>query len=409
MFRTTLPFIILGFVSLVFIQPSFSQEEKIDGEILTKADSSPLWNGCLENDSPISCTEEELSKYLKEHLLYPKAALNQHLEGKVIVGCIISRKGKVVRSNLIHDIGGGCGDEAIRIIKNMPLWIPAKNKGEPVNIIYNIEVPFTLEEEEIVFMEEPMKPIVPEKNKSLPKGKSIVEQINEMDVTVDNFFSKEKEMPYFPGCDEYDHPDKKRECSNQKLLAYMAEHLKYPEEAKESGVEGIVYVEFNVGSTGELTQLKIKRDIGGGCGNEAMRVVKEMPIWEPGKIMEKPVPTTMSLPVRFSLSKGANSKYQIHWGNLKKNEITPEQIEKVITEDILVRNRMGDHLTISTLNITYEKKSKTKEENSIGDVTIPMMRLLRKAKPGGRIIITATIQEKTELFDIQRIFEVVSK
>ncbi len=370
------------------------QEKDFGGKILVKADKMPIWKSCEKEANPLECTEEKLSAYIQKHLKYPKKALSQHLGGTVIISCVINKNGKVIKPNILHDIGGGCGEEALRIISHMPIWIPAKNNDDSaVNIIYNIEVPFIFNEKDIVYKEEPMKPIVPVRK---PKGKSLLEN------------ETKDAMPYFSGCSELNNDiKKKRNCSDNNLIAFVANNLKYPEAAKAEGIEGIVYLSFNIDKKGNLSNAQIKRDIGGGCGEEAIRVTSLMPKWEPKIENGKPVDVEMTLPVRFSLSSGINGLYQVHWGNLKKNKITESQVEKVLTEDVIVRNRYGDDITISTLNLSYEKKSKLKEENSTGDVTLAMMRMLKKVKPGGLIRINATIQEKGEMIDIQRVFEIV--
>ena len=51
-----------------------------------------------------------------------------------------------------------------------------------------------------------------------------------------------------------------------------------------------------------MGQVKVLRDIGGGCGAEAVRVVKAMPKWKPGKQRGKPVRTQFNLPVNFELN-----------------------------------------------------------------------------------------------------------
>ena len=85
------------------------------------------------------------------------------------------------------------------------------------------------------------------------------------------------------------------------LLNYLSKNIKYPQMAKESGISGIVYVTFVVNPKGEVTDVKVLRGIGGGCDKEAVRVVKKMPKWKPGKQRGKPVSVQYNLPVRFVL------------------------------------------------------------------------------------------------------------
>lgn len=85
------------------------------------------------------------------------------------------------------------------------------------------------------------------------------------------------------------------------LYKYLGSNIKYPVMAKESGIQGKVYVTFVVERDGSVTDVKLLRGIGGGCDEEAIRVVSSMPKWKPGKQRGKPVRVQYNLPVRFTL------------------------------------------------------------------------------------------------------------
>lgn len=87
----------------------------------------------------------------------------------------------------------------------------------------------------------------------------------------------------------------------QELYTYLGNNIKYPVMAKESGIQGKVYVTFVVEKDGSITDVKLLRGIGGGCDEEAIRVVQSMPKWKPGKQRGKPVRVQYNLPVRFTL------------------------------------------------------------------------------------------------------------
>ncbi len=85
------------------------------------------------------------------------------------------------------------------------------------------------------------------------------------------------------------------------LMKYLAENIKYPPLAKESGIQGRVFINFIVEPDGSITNARILRGIGGGCDEEAMRVVQNMPNWTPGKQRGKPVRVSYNLPLKFTL------------------------------------------------------------------------------------------------------------
>jgi TonB family protein len=87
----------------------------------------------------------------------------------------------------------------------------------------------------------------------------------------------------------------------ESFINYFQENMKYPELAKEKGVEGLVAVSFIVREDGSVDDIAILRGIGGGCDEEAYRLVKESGTWTPGKIDGKAVAVQMRLPIQFKL------------------------------------------------------------------------------------------------------------
>ena len=85
------------------------------------------------------------------------------------------------------------------------------------------------------------------------------------------------------------------------LYKYVQQNIKYPQLAKENNITGRVFVTFVVEKDGSVSNVKAARDIGGGCGAEAVRVVKSMPKWTPGKQRGKAVRAAYTLPVNFNL------------------------------------------------------------------------------------------------------------
>ena len=95
------------------------------------------------------------------------------------------------------------------------------------------------------------------------------------------------DMPTFPG-------------GRTALSTFLAANLKYPAEALERGVEGSVVVEFTIGEEGCLEDSRIVSGLGYGCDEEVLRLIEEMPCWEPGTINKQHVACTYTLRVRFS-------------------------------------------------------------------------------------------------------------
>ena len=113
-------------------------------------------------------------------------------------------------------------------------------------------------------------------------------EVEEEEVQEQEIFQIVEEMPAYPGGDA-------------KLMEYVAKNIKYPQIARETGIQGRVFVGFVVEPDGSVSNVKVLRGIGGGCDEEAMRVVKSMPKWKPGKQRGKAVRVSYMLPVNFKL------------------------------------------------------------------------------------------------------------
>ena len=86
------------------------------------------------------------------------------------------------------------------------------------------------------------------------------------------------------------------------MNGYISNHIHYPAQASSDGTTGKVIVEFVVNEDGSVSNVKVLRGIGGGCDEEAVRVVSGMPVWKPGKQNGKPVKVLFRLPITFVLN-----------------------------------------------------------------------------------------------------------
>lgn len=116
-----------------------------------------------------------------------------------------------------------------------------------------------------------------------------------------------EEMPRFPGCEEEENLtlQEMKKCADTNLLAFIEINTVYPEEALKMGIQGRVFVTFIVEKDGTLSNLELVRDIGGGCGEAGLQVIKlmqELDIkWRPGRQNGEIVRVRFNLPVHFKL------------------------------------------------------------------------------------------------------------
>ena len=88
---------------------------------------------------------EAFYKYLSENIHYPEQAKADGIQGRVVVGFIVMDDGSIVNVEVQRGIGGGCDEEAVRVVKAMPKWQPAVYNGKPCNVHYSLPVSFKLQ------------------------------------------------------------------------------------------------------------------------------------------------------------------------------------------------------------------------------------------------------------------------
>ena len=113
-------------------------------------------------------------------------------------------------------------------------------------------------------------------------------EIEEEEIVEAEIFKVVEEMPEFPG-------------GAAKMMEYIQKNIKYPMMARESDIQGRVFVNFVVEPDGSITNVTVMRGIGGGCDEEALRVVQSMPNWKPGKQRGSAVRCSFTVPIIFKL------------------------------------------------------------------------------------------------------------
>lgn len=207
-----------------------------------------------------------MEQYLKDSLRYPQEEKLAGKEEIVRVTFEISPDGRAHHQQLTSLFGGSSAFDAEvkRLIDSMPTWEPALDrKGRATSSLEYAIVSFRLPDSLL-------KPLPPADDSTL--------------------YSFAEEMPVFPG----------GQTSFQTYLQWM---IRYPQMEKEQGKEGTVYIYFEVTSTGSVERVKCQKGVPGapGLANEAIRVIKDMPRWAPGRMKGKPVRVGMTMPIKFTL------------------------------------------------------------------------------------------------------------
>ena len=105
-----------------------------------------------------------------------------------------------------------------------------------------------------------------------------------------------EDMPRFSGCGA------EAKCTDEKMIRFIAKNIKYPPIAKENNITGKVYISFVVSKTGKVTNVEVVRSVDKYLDAEAVRVIKLMPNFKPGKQRGKPVNVKYNIPINFTLN-----------------------------------------------------------------------------------------------------------
>jgi len=136
--------IIIFFSFIIFVGKdniSYAQSDvsdKSDYLKLEQLDSQPEYPGGFE----------AMYQFLRATIIFPKMARENHIQGKVYVSFIVDVDGSIKEPRVLEDVGGGCGQEALRVIKLMPKWKPGIKSGKPVRVLLNIPIVFTIESDD---------------------------------------------------------------------------------------------------------------------------------------------------------------------------------------------------------------------------------------------------------------------
>lgn len=236
------------------------EAEEIEEEIFTVVETQPQFPG----------GEDSLYNFIYSNLRYPQVAKDNAIEGRVFLTFVVEKDGSITNVKIKRDIGGGCGHEAKRVVEMMPKWIPGKQNGKPVKVQFNLPIIFKLKDEDKAKHTDETSLLKNDSTSSDTIVKVIFDLESDEETEIILSIDPVEIPPQFPGGED-------------SLYSFIYSNLRYPQEAIDNGIEGRVYITFVVEKDGSITGIKILRDIGYGCGEEAVRVLKMMPKWIPGK------------------------------------------------------------------------------------------------------------------------------
>jgi protein TonB len=115
------------------------------GEMPTgTVESFPAADKIVEYVEQMPQFDGDMNKYLSENIQYPEMARDANVSGRVVIKFVVNEDGSISNAHVVKGIGGGCEEEAMRVINSMPRWKPGKSNGKAVKVYFTLPVKFTV-------------------------------------------------------------------------------------------------------------------------------------------------------------------------------------------------------------------------------------------------------------------------
>lgn len=235
----------------------------------------------LKNEIPVFLVVEEpatfqggdlsnFNAWVSQNIRYPKEAVEKGLTGNIYVQFMVDEDGDVRDTKVLRGTNSILDQEAMRVILSSPKWDPPRQAGTNVRQLFTLPVNFHLKGNE--------------KEKLAPDTKQTSSNNS------DSISNSEAEKPAkFQGGDL------------NSFHTWATSNLRYPTEAFERGLSGLIYVKFTVNEIGDVENVKIIKSAGELLDNEVLRVVKSSPKWESAKLNDRPTKQTFTMPLSFKI------------------------------------------------------------------------------------------------------------
>ena len=214
-------------------------------------------------------------KIIQNHLIYPKEALEQKKSGKITVYYDVDKDGNASNYRVKDAFDEQCAAEAIRLVK-MIEWNPAMSNGKTTSFNDYYTIDFSAKSYKKAEEKNP-RPMLPEQHYPAQKSNNIY--------NLKELF--QSPIPYF-------------ENKQTTMATYLRLNLIYPDQAKQFEIQGTVVLSFIVETDGRVSNILVENSVGGGCDNEAIRLLQNM-LWTPGIKQDSLVRTRMTQEITFRI------------------------------------------------------------------------------------------------------------
>jgi len=215
-------------------------------------------------------------EFIQEEMIYPAKAMESGTEGTVILSFIVLPDGLVTKLNVLQKISPEVDQEAIRIFRKI-LWYPATDLGIPIAYRHTFEVKFKIKKylkfikiRGYEYFANPYEPV---------DSSNVVYHRKDLDKIPKPVFS----------------------ILHNNFQTFLSGNLEYPEVAFKQNISGMVELTFIVETSGRISNIVAKKTLGGGCTEEAIRVIKLIK-WIPGIKDNYAVRTLMPIKITFDIA-----------------------------------------------------------------------------------------------------------
>lgn len=217
-----------------------------------------------------------MKEFIREEMVYPKKAKADGTEGTVVVAFMVYRDGRTSGYKVKQSLSAETDAEAMRVSK-LILWYPATDIGIPVDYAHTLEFKFDLK-----------------KYQNMVKSRGY-------DAISYPYLPVDTSNVVVPMLDADRIPKPVYTSKDYNFSSFIANNLVYPEAAFKQNVSGTVKLKFVVEPSGRISNILTEKEVGGGCTEEAIRVVKLLR-WNPGLLNDKAVRTWMCLEITFDIA-----------------------------------------------------------------------------------------------------------
>jgi TonB family protein len=269
-----------------------NQQDKIKSKkyknLLNITSYTPTIGNCINESDDIAktqCTYQKIQDYINQNIQYTSKAKEENISGTVYTRFVVEADGKIDDIHIVKGFNKEYDTEAIRLLKNMPKWnanINSKN-NIPVYVAYYLPIKFD-----------------PSKTNENNSNNSFVIESTPTPINYLTYAVKEQ-MPYLEGCASSKNEFERLVCSEGKAQEFFKQNMQYPKNSKDNNIEGTVYINFEISDDGKVSNINVFGSLNEECDAEAVRLVKNMPKWNPAMKNNKPTKVRYNLPIHFNL------------------------------------------------------------------------------------------------------------